>query len=98
MQSSMSHVGWFTTAALVLLAPGTSLDAATWQVPRTADGQPDLQGTWTNATITALERPDRYGDRLVLTDAEAAQLESAQASTVAERAAPSDLSKELPRA
>jgi hypothetical protein len=27
-------------------------------VPRTPDGQPDLQGFWTNSTYTPLERPD----------------------------------------
>ena len=29
----------------------------TWVPPKTPDGQPDLQGTWTNATITPFERP-----------------------------------------
>ena len=28
-------------------------------VPRTPDGHPDLQGNWTNATITMLERRGR---------------------------------------
>ena len=35
-----------------LLAQGTKKPA----VPRTPDGRPDLQGNWTNATITPLER------------------------------------------
>ena len=97
MKSPMHAAPWVAiTACLSLVAPSSL--GAEWQVPRTADGHPDLQGTWTNATITPLERPDRYGNRLVLSDAEAAQLERQQASTVAERAAPSDLSRELPRA
>ncbi len=29
-----------------------------WTVPRTPDGQPDLQGYWTNSTYVPLERPD----------------------------------------
>src|SRR6478609_8199861 len=29
----------------------------TWRVSRTPDGQPDLQGFWTNTTYTPLERP-----------------------------------------
>jgi len=29
----------------------------TWTLPRTPDGKPDLQGTWTNATLTPLDRP-----------------------------------------
>ncbi|PYS06102.1 MAG: hypothetical protein DMG12_05185 [Acidobacteria bacterium] len=35
--------------------PGTP--AKTWSVSRTPDGQPDLQGFWTNTTYTPLERP-----------------------------------------
>jgi hypothetical protein len=57
----------------VLTAP-----AAEWQAPRTRDGVPDLQGLWTNATITALERPSQF-DRLVLSEAEAAAWEAADA-------------------
>lgn len=30
--------------------------ARTWTMPRTADGHPDMQGIWTNATLTPLER------------------------------------------
>ena len=48
---------------------------AGWTVPRTPDGQPDLQGIWTNATITPLERPRALAGKAFLTDAEAAALE-----------------------
>jgi hypothetical protein len=43
--------------------------------------------------ITPLERPDRYANRSILSDAEAEQLEREQADTVTERAAPSHLAK-----
>ena len=33
----------------------------TWQVPRTADGHPDLQGNWTNVTLTPFQRPEGRG-------------------------------------
>jgi len=46
--------------------------AAQWTPPRTPDGQPDLEGTWTNATLTPLERPPEFRDKPVLTEAEAA--------------------------
>lgn len=43
-----------------------------WTLPRTPDGQPDLQGYWTNATLTPLERPAQFAGKAVLTPAEAA--------------------------
>src|SRR4029450_1194349 len=49
--------------------------AAGWKPARTADGQPDLQGVWTNATITPLERPAQFSGRATLTAEEAAALE-----------------------
>src|SRR3954462_383846 len=48
---------------------------ATWAVPRTPDGRPDIQGTWTYATLTPLERPDGLGDKRVLSEQEAAEFE-----------------------
>jgi hypothetical protein len=46
-----------------------------WTQPHTPDGQPDLQGVWTNATITPFERPGDLAGKPVLTDKEAAALE-----------------------
>lgn len=51
-----------------------------WKVPRTADGRPDLQGTYDVATITPIERSGDHGGRLVLTAQEAAALEQAEAA------------------
>ena len=64
---------------LTAQAPSTAKPALpvakskTWTPSRTADGHPDLQGTWSNGTITPLERPD--GASLVLTKADAERLE-----------------------
>jgi hypothetical protein len=48
----------------------------TWAVPRLPDGHPDLQGVWTNATLTPLERAPQFGNKLTLTDEEAAKAEA----------------------
>ena len=45
----------------------------TWKAPRTADGQPDIQGVWSTATTTPLERPAEFAGKPTLTPAEAAE-------------------------
>ena len=48
----------FVVTAMVSLAvPAAGQRAHEWTVARTLDGQPDLQGAWSFATITPLERP-----------------------------------------
>jgi len=46
-----------------------------WTVPRTSDGQPDLQGIWNSSSITPLERPVELGDKAFYTKEEAAAYE-----------------------
>ena len=55
-----------------------------WTVPRTPDGQPDLQGYWSYATITPLERPDAQGGKSLLTDEEVVEVNE-QYDTLADR-------------
>ena len=43
-------------------------------------GHPDLQGIWTNSTITPLERPAAFAGREFLTEEEAHELEAAAAT------------------
>jgi hypothetical protein len=58
---------------LLMLAAGSS--GQTWKAPRTPDGQPDLQGAWTNATLTPFQRPAELGDKQFFTEQEAAAYE-----------------------
>ena len=67
----------FVVAAVAWLAsvPAAGQVAPERTVPRTLDGQPDLQGAWSFATITPLERPREYAGRQFLTDEEVAELD-----------------------
>ena len=52
-------------------------------VARTVDGHPDLQGIWTNATLTPVERPAAFAGKATATEEEAKAWEKAQADEVA---------------
>ncbi len=64
-------------ATMVLLSPALAQAQARggeqWVVPRTSDGHPDLQGNWTNQTITPMQR--REGQDRILTWDEVAERE-----------------------
>jgi len=69
-------------------AQTTSGTAGAWVVPRTPDGHPDLQGNWSSATLTPLERPQGQGP--VLTPEEVRRIEQGQADFVLGRTLASD--------
>jgi len=62
------------SAVLFLLFTAAAAAAQSWTPPRTPDGQPDLQGIWTDNTVTPFERPKQFGDRGFLTDQEVSVL------------------------
>ncbi|MXY16137.1 MAG: hypothetical protein F4057_09115 [Acidobacteria bacterium] len=65
--------------ALIAGPPVAGQEAADFDTPRTAWGDPDLTGIWSPGyTLTPLERPEEFGDREFLTDEEVATLEGAQ--------------------
>jgi len=68
-----------TAAAVMAIVVPIAGQTSKRPVPRTAWGVPDLQGFYNVATITPLERPANFGNRLALTEAEASALERAEA-------------------
>src|SRR6266550_4215143 len=52
---------------------------------RTPDGQPDLQGVWTNATLTPFERPAELAGKATLTEQEVASIEKAASKNRVDR-------------
>ena len=77
---SRGVLGW----GLVLLAPAI-LSADDWTAPRTVWGHPDLQGVWTNETVTPFERPAGQ-QKTTISEQEAQQI----AASLARRRAETD--------
>lgn len=90
----MKHLR-FVVAALVVagwVAPDGLLgqsgsSSKPYVVPKTADGQPDLQGFWTNSTYVPLERPAGVTKEFY-TPEEAAEVEKRAAEREAEQTEP----------
>ena len=77
MRNTIGLVFVVLTASLPFAAVITaqSKPARAWVPAKTPDGQPDLQGTWTNPTITPFERPAALAGKEFLTEAEARAIE-----------------------
>ncbi len=52
--------------------------------PKTPDGHPNLQGYWTNNTVTPLERPKGLGAKEFYTEAELTELQKKEKNRVAQ--------------
>ena len=68
--------------------------AKPWTLPRTADGKPDMQGNWSNATLTPLERP--ANQPLIITDEAAERIEKRVEQVAEFRNQPSDPNRPAP--
>ena len=77
-------------------AQNRASDAEKWEVPRTADGHPDLQGNWTNSTITPFQRGAGQGP--VFTADEVARLEQGRQDRIIRGSEPSDPDRPVPTA
>ncbi len=78
---SICSLATLIVAPMYAQTPKAAAKAKSWAVPRTPDGHPDLQGTWTNATLTPLERPARFAGKLTVSAAEAKAYEHSDLTT-----------------
>jgi hypothetical protein len=70
--SVMLAVALVPVVASTQTSPASGENARPYTVPRTPWGDPDLQGIWPGTDMVGVpfERPERFGTRLYLTDAE----------------------------
>ena len=98
----MNHRVLVSVIALIVLLVATGVPAAaqankavgvpkTYKAPRTPDGQPDLQGFWTNNTYVPLERPKGVTKEFY-TEQEAKEVEKRAAQTEVEQTTPGTVS------
>jgi hypothetical protein len=90
MNSFKHSVAGFIGAAIAVCA-----NAGDYKAPRLADGVPDLQGVWTNASATPVERSTELGDRRAYTKEEAEAISRKAIAAVEADNAPSDPDKKI---
>src|SRR5690349_24513459 len=82
-------------AFLIAVLFATAADAQAYRPPRTAHGQPDLQGQWDNDSMTILQRPKGFA-ALVATPYEAAAYEKKRYGRYEKVIAPVDPNEPAP--
>ena len=75
------HAAALAAVLCASLAAQPSSKSKSWTVPRAADGHPDLQGIWTNATLTPMQRPAQFAGKKTVSDAEATAYEKKDLET-----------------
>jgi hypothetical protein len=83
----VSHRFLTVIVFVLFVTPSLAGQTRQWTLPRTADGQPDLQGFWTNGTYVPLERPKNVTKEFY-TKEEAAEVEKREAAEEAAQTAP----------
>jgi len=77
----------FVSAQAPSAAVRATRPAKTYTAPRTPDGQPDLQGYWSNTTYTPLQRPNNV-TKAFYTKEEAEEIVNRAATTESEQTEP----------
>ena len=78
-----------------VMLSGGEVEARPYRAPRTSFGAPDLQGLWTNSSVTMLQRPPIFKN-LIATDKEAAMMEGGFKMMVADLISTAPIDPSLP--
>ena len=83
---------------ILLIAALAMVVAPVWAADdsKAAAKRPDLSGTYDIATLTPLQRPAKFGDKLTLTDEEAQEIARKEAEYMARRNAATDPERGAP--
>lgn len=92
--ATSSAVALVALLGLVLLPLAAEAQSSDWVVPRLADGTPNLQGNWSNATMTPIVRPPGVGE--VLTPDQVTALEEGRQDFIAQDYEDSDPNRGAP--
>jgi len=84
LKSSLLATAILGLPALLVAPPAAAQASAEYQKPKTSWGAPDLQGFWTNTSLTAMQRP-AGAEKLVMTPDEADKLARRNVYSAAER-------------
>ena len=79
----LAGIGAMTVLMAMAVIPLVSrAQSKKWTTGRTVDGQPDLQGVWSNNLATPLQRPAQWAGKATLTDVELDDLKRAAAEVI----------------
>jgi len=73
--AAMSAISTWSVSAQAPAVAAKPAKVKSTSIPRAPDGHPDLQGVWTNATVTPLARPAIFKDQPTVSDAVAKEYE-----------------------
>src|SRR6266581_3736502 len=88
LEGTRSRISFSLMTATLLLTPARFLAQAptkSYNPPKTAWGDPDLEGIFTNATVTPFERLAEFAGKAFLTENEVAELEKRAAKSHADQ-------------
>lgn len=97
MQTLMSRALSVTGLAAIVFALAPAAFGQTYTPPRMPDGKPDLQGAWTNASLTSLERSANFKSATLPAE-QASQMEAQRARMMAAQNSPTNPADGAPRA